>query len=130
MNTKRINPRTEYRQQENLRVLESPSLERAFPNLKSLTVNLAHFDPEGARKASELKYTVNLAFAKALFRVNCANSECVSGDFDLSEELAKAVAARQKTISGELRCQGWRSKTTMHTVRCDNLLRFELSIKY
>jgi len=130
MYTKKLNPRTEYRQQENLRVQESTSLEAEFPGMKSLTVDLAHFDSTGSRKGSQLKYTVNLANAKSLFRFNCANHECVGGDFDLSEELALAVAARRKSVIGEMRCQGWRSKTTIDTIRCDDLLRFELTIGY
>jgi hypothetical protein len=98
--------------------------------LKSLAVNLAFFDATSSRKASELKYTLNLAHAKSLFRFNCANAECVRGDFDLSEELARAVAARLETATGEARCQGWRSKTTIDSVRCDSVLRFELTLGY
>ena len=129
MQTKRINPRAEYRLQENQRVQDSPSLKARFPTLKSLTVNLAHFDADG-RRAGELKYTVNLAHAKSLFRFNCASNECVCGDFDLSEELARAIASHREIAAGELRCQGWRSKTTIDTVRCDSLLRFQLNIGY
>jgi hypothetical protein len=129
MYTKRTNPRTEYRQQENLRVQDSPSLEAKFPDLKTLTVNLAHFG-SGGRKAGELKYTVNLAHAKSLFRFNCASAECVCGDFDLSEELARAIAAHNETANGELRCQGWRSKATIDTAHCENSLQYQLSLSY
>jgi len=130
MYTKKTNLRTEYRQQENQRVQDSPSLEAKFPELKTLTVNLAHFDATGSRKGGQLKYTVNMAHARSLFRFDCGNAECVCGDFDLSEQLARAVAARLKTTTGEMRCQGWRSKATIDAVRCDNLLRFELTIGY
>src|SRR3989442_9276843 len=59
MYTKKTNLRTEYRQQENQRVQDSPSLEAKFPELKTLTVNLAHFDATGSRKGGQLKYTVD-----------------------------------------------------------------------
>jgi len=65
-----------------------------------------------------------------MFRFNCANHECVGGDFDLSEPLARAVAARLKTVTGEMHCQGWRSRATINTIRCEDLLRFELTIGY
>ena len=113
MYTKKPNPRTEYRQQKNQCVQDSPSLEARFPELKTLTVKLAHFDATGSRKGGALKYTVNMAHAKSLFRFDCGNSECLCGDFDLSDELAQAVAAHLETTNGEKRCTGWRNKTTI-----------------
>jgi hypothetical protein len=130
MYTKRINLRAEYRQQENQRVQASPSLEAKFPDLKTLTVNLAYFDSTNSRKAGELKYTVNTAHAKSLFRFNCANDECICGDFDLSDELARAVTDHLEAATGEVRCRGWRSKTTIDSVRCDTLLKFQLLLGY
>jgi len=126
----RIGPRAEYRQQEGQRVNDSVSLSAKFGQLKSLTMELAYYDPEGVNKSSQLKYMVNLANAKSVFRFNCPNNECVGGDFDLSEELAKAVAAHRTTASGEVCCQGWRSKTSIDTVRCGNILRYKLTLGY
>jgi hypothetical protein len=54
----------------------------------------------------------------------------VGGDFDLSTELANAVAGRNETASGELVCRGWRSKTTIDSLLCHNILRYKLSIGY
>jgi hypothetical protein len=122
--------RTEYRSQESERANLAPSLAERFPTLKNLTVNLAFFDGGSARQSTEIKYTVNLAHARSVFRVNCTNSECVRGDFDLSAELARAVSARIKNATGELRCEGWRSKTTIDSARCANLLRFKLTLAY
>jgi hypothetical protein len=73
---------------------------------------------------------VNLAHAKSLFRFSCPNGECVGGDFDLSVALANAVAGRQESAEGELVCQGWRSRTTIDTLPCHNILRYKLSIGY
>jgi hypothetical protein len=101
-----------------------------FGKLKSLTVDLEYSDPEGLIKSKRIKYEVNLANAKSVFRFSCQNDECVRGDYDLSDELAKAVAERRKTASGEVVCQGWRSKTTIGTVHCHNLLRYKLSLGY
>lgn len=126
----RTGARAEYRQQEGLRIKESASLADTFRQLKSLTVDLAYYDPEGITRTSEIRYTVNLANAKSVFCFNCPNSECVRGDFDLSEDLAKAVASRRTTVTGEMSCQGWRSKTTIETLRCCNILRFKLSLAY
>jgi hypothetical protein len=130
MSQRKIGPRAEYRQQESQRIKDSASLTEKFRELKSLTVDLAHVDSQRHARIGEMKYTVNLAHAKSLFRFDCPNGECVGGDFDLSAELASAVAARRITAVGEVICQGWRSKTTMEKVRCHNILRYKLSVGY
>jgi len=128
--TQRNSPRGEYLQQENLRVLESHTMAEKFPALKSLTVDLGHYDSEGRSRNSQIKYTVNLAHAKSVFRVACHNHECVRGDFDLSEVLAEAVAARRPVVTGEMCCQGWRSKTAIDTLPCHNILRYTMTLGY
>jgi hypothetical protein len=85
---------------------------------------------EDADRSSEIKYVVNLAHAKSVFRFDCLNGECVGGDFDLSEELANAVRARRPVATGEMCCQGWSSKSTINTVRCHNILRYKLSLGF
>jgi hypothetical protein len=130
MHAQKISPRKEYLQQQKLRVLESPSLAEKFQKLKSLTVDLGYYSPEGLTKNSQVKYTVNLEHARSLFSFGCHNHECVRGDFDLSEVLAGAVAARRTTVSGEVRCQGWRNRAGIDTLPCNNLLRYKLTLKY
>ena len=127
---KKVGPREEYRQQEGERIKNSVSLSEKFRNLKSLTVELAYYDQGSASKSSGMKYTFNLESAKSVFHFNCPNDECVRGDFDLSDELAKAVAERRTTATGESCCQGWLSKTTIDKIRCHNVLRYTLSLAY
>src|SRR6266404_6961206 len=130
MRRQKSTPRADYRRQERQRSDESISLSEKFRHLKSLTVELAYFSPEGVSRNSQLKYTANPNFAKSVFRFDCLNGECVAGDFDLSAALAKAVAARQATASGEMCCQGWLSKTTIDQVHCHNILRYQLVLEY
>ena len=130
MHSPRTSPRSEYLQQENLRVLGSPTLQGKFPNLKSLTVDLGYFDQEGMARSSQIKYTVNLDHAKSIFRVGCHNQECVRGDFDLSDVVSQAVQAGRESVSGEICCQGWRSRATIDTVPCHNILRYKLTLSY
>ena len=130
MYQQRLSARAEYRQEEAQRVKDSPSLASKFRKLKSLTVVLKYYNPEGVTKTGEVKYEVNLANAKSVFRFSCPNDECIRGDFDLTGELAKAVAAHRTTASGEVVCEGWRSKTTIDTVHCHNVLRYTLSLGY
>jgi hypothetical protein len=128
--TRRTSPRAEYRLAQGLRAKESVSLGQKFPQLKSLTVNVAYFDSEGVTKNGEMKYKVNVEHAKSVFCFVCPSGECVGGDFDLSEELAKAVGARRKLAIGELRCQGWRRKAMVDRAPCHNLLRYKLTFEY
>ncbi|MGO9610313.1 MAG: hypothetical protein ACLPT4_11810, partial [Verrucomicrobiia bacterium] len=117
-------------QEEGQRVKESATLGEVFGKLKRLTVNLEYSDPGGLAKSKQVKYEVNLANAKSVFRFNCLNDECIRGDFDLSDELAKAVCERRNSVSGEVVCQGWRSRTTIDSVHCHNILRYTLSLGY
>jgi hypothetical protein len=130
MHHHKFTPRADYRLQESQRTHESVSLSEKFQELKSLTVEFGYFSPEGVTRNRQIKYTVNPDYAKSVFRLDCMNSECVGGDFDLSETIAQAVDARQTTVSGEMCCQGWLSKTTIDRVHCHNLLRYKLSLEY
>jgi hypothetical protein len=130
MYQQKLGAREEYRQQEAQRVKESVSLADKFRRLKSLTVHLTHCTPEGLAKGSEIKYEVNLANAKSVFRFSCPNSECIQGDFDLSKELAGVVDAHKKTAAGEVSCQGWLSKATIDKTHCHNILRYKLTLTY
>lgn len=130
MQSPRTSPRNEYLLQEKQRTLESPSLAHTFHKLKSLTVDLSFYDPEGVIRNSQIKYTVNLEHAKTVFRFACQNHECVRGDFDLSDVLADAVAAHRTSESGEICCEGWRSRATIDTVPCRNILRYKLTLGY
>ena len=130
MYQQRIGARSEYRQQEGQRVKDSATLSDTFRRLKSLTVLLEYYAPEGDTKTSQIKYEVNVANAKSVFRFSCPNNECVRGDFDLSEKLATGVHEHQKKVNGEMVCQGWRSKTTIDSVRCRNILRYTFNLGY
>ena len=126
----RIGLRAEYRDQEGERVKASPSLAAKFRKLKSLIVSLGYSDSKGGPSESCLKYVVNLANAKSVFRFRCPNEECIRGDFDLTKKLADAVAKRRTIVTGELTCQGWKSKAVIDTIHCHNILRYTLKLGY
>lgn len=130
MNHHKFTPRADYRLQESQRARESASLTECYPELKSLTVEFAHFTPQGVSRNSEVKYTVNPKRGKSVFRLDCPNHECVRGDFDLSAALAEAIAQRQTVATGELCCQGWLSKKTIDETPCGNILRYTLRLAY
>lgn len=130
MRPHRFGARAEYKMQEDQRVRESATLATRFAKLKSLTVDLTQITADTGSKSGRLKYSVNLDNAKSVFRFTCPNSECVGGDFDLSAELAAAVSAKRASVSGEVVCQGWRSRTTINTVHCHNVLRYTLTLTY
>ena len=123
-------PRFEYREQESQRAKNSPTLAHKFPQLKALIVHLGYYSPAGVTKNSQIKFLPNLDNARSVFRVDCPNNGCIRGDFDLTEPLAEAVAQHRTTFTAELCCQGWQSHTTIDTVRCRNILRYTLHLKY
>jgi hypothetical protein len=126
----RFGTSAEHRQEQAQRVLDSPSLATKFAGLKSLTVDLIHVHPDTKTQSSPVKYEVNLSGAKSVFRFNCPNQECVRGDFDLTDELAKAITGHRASATGELVCRGWRSKTAIDRVPCGNILRYTFRLKY
>jgi hypothetical protein len=130
MYRQKIGLRAEYRDQEGERVKASPSLASKFQKLKSLKVTLGYYNPKGVSQNGELKYAVNLEHAKSVFRFRCPNDECIRGDFDLTKELASAVARKRTDVSGELPCHGWQNKATVDTVHCQNVLRYKLKLGY
>jgi hypothetical protein len=130
MYNQKANPQAEYRQQEAQRERDSATLAEKFVGMKSLTVDLSYFGPRAVARPSQVKYTVNLAHAKSLFRFHCPNVDCMGGDFDLSNELANAVTTHQTTATGELVCQGWHKKSSIPKMPCQHMLRYQLTVGY
>ena len=130
MSRQNTSRRGEYRLREGIRANASPTLSQRFPELQSLTVEFSYFSPEGTPRSSPVRYEVNLARARSVFRLDCLNSECVAGDYDLSTAIAIAVLQRLPTAEGEISCVGWLSKLTIDRLHCGNALRYTLSLEY
>ena len=130
MPPRKTNPRAEYRLNQIQRANQSVSLSEKFPKLKSLKVDLHYFEPDGLTRTGELRYTVNVQHAKSMFSFVCQSGECLGGDFDLSDAVAKAVANRNKTVEGEVRCPGSRIRPREEANPCHNLLRYKLTLGY
>jgi hypothetical protein len=126
----KIGARRKYLLAERERIKLAATLAETFPDLKSLHALLSYCAPFGRTPQNEIKCSFNLAHAKALFRFACPNNECVAGNFDLSAALARAVVERRETVTGELRCQGWQSKSTIDRVYCDHVLRYKLTLGF
>jgi hypothetical protein len=124
------NPRQEYRLKQREQIEASPLMAEKFPRLKALRVTLEYFDAGGTTKSGEMKCTLNMEHARAALWFGCRGVECREGDFDLSEALAKAVAGRRRTVTGEVRCQGKRKRGDQEVVPCQMLLRYKLNLNY
>jgi hypothetical protein len=123
-------PRQIYRGEEAQRVKDSPTLAVKFPALKVLAADLQFSESGRTTLNGQIKYKLNLEMSKAVFRFACPNSECVRGDFDLSDELKEAVAERRTLVTGDAPCPGWLSKTTIDTVHCRHTLHYRLNLTY
>jgi hypothetical protein len=129
--TRKTTPRMEYRLIQKQRIIESASLAQKFPKLKSLKVDLEYFDPTGKTRNGGMKYKANLENAKSMFYFGCLSGDCANGDFDLTEEVTKAIAGRRKVITGEKRCEGIRhNKERKDQMPCQNILRYKMSLGY
>jgi len=130
MYPQKLGPRAEYRAKQNQRVATAPSLADKYGKLKSLTVSVSYFAPDGITKYRQMTYDVTLSHAKSVFRLDCCNTECVQGDFDLTEELEAAVTKRTKVVAGELCCTGWQNKESIQKTKCNQVLRYKLKLKF
>jgi hypothetical protein len=130
MFTRKQGARAKYQERQGRRVRESLTLSEEFPRLKSLTVNIQYLDSDARDNSHPLKFAVDIQHAKSVLRFHCPNTECIRGDFDLTGELAKAVKRRCTTLTGELPCPGWLSKSTIGAVRCHNVVRYTLHLGY
>jgi hypothetical protein len=126
----KTNPRAEFRRNQVQRANDSISLAEKFPELKSLIAELVYFDSDGFTRTGEMRYTVNVSFAKSVFSFMCPCGECMGGDFDLSAAVAEAVGGRKKIAEGEIRCEGWRTKTKQESTLCQNRMRYKLTLGY
>ena len=122
--------RQEYRLKQRARIEASPPMAKMFPALKALKATLGYFDAAGTTKNGELKCKLNVEHARSVLWFACPGVECMEGDFDLSDALAKAAAGRRKVATGELRCQGTRKRGDQERVPCQKLLRYKLSLSY
>jgi len=130
MHVPKRNPRQEYRLKQREQIEASPLMTKEFPQLKTLKVSLEYFDSTGVTRHGQMKCKLNVEFAKSALWFACPGAECMGGDFDLSEPLAQAVAAREKVVEGELRCRGTRKRGNRETVPCHTLLRYKFNLKY
>ncbi len=130
MHVPKRSPRQEYRLKQRERIEASPSIAKKFPRLKGLKVTLEFFDSTGTTKQGEVKCKLNVEHAKSALWFACPGVECICGDFDLSEALAKMVGERRKTATGELRCQGTRKRGDREPVACGTLLRYKFNLSY
>lgn len=130
MQVPKRNPRQEYRLKLQEQIDGSLSMAKKFPLLKSLKVTLEYYDALALTKNGELKCKMNVEHAKSALWFACPGVECMRGDFDLSEALAKAVAERRKVAKGEVRCQGTRKRGDRERVACQTLLRYKLNLNY
>ena len=130
--SRRPNPRTEYRLRRNERVNRSLTLAEKFPALKKLSVSVEYFDPGGIVRTGGMTCKLNVAQAKSILLFNCVYTDCVGGDFDLTKQLAHAISIRQKSVEGEMRCQGIRHNKDRKdpSFPCQSVLRYKLTLGY
>jgi len=93
-------------------------------------VDLTYFEADGLTRTGELRYKVNVEHAKSAFSFVCQSGDCLAGDFDLSNAVAEAVTKRRKTVEGEVRCEGSRTRPKETARPCHNVLRYRLTLGY
>jgi len=122
--------RKAYRRKAFERAEKSPSLARAYPQLKTLSVDLLYFDREIVSFGHGLRYRANLETAKSMLQFICPSTLCHRGGFDLSKELSCAIAERRKALDGEVHCHGSRDHESGKTIPCESILHFKMILAF
>lgn len=122
--------RKDYRRKAFERAEKSPSLAMAYPQLKTLSVDLLYFDREIVSFGHGLRYRANLETAKSMLQFTCPSTLCHRGGFDLSNELSCAIAERRKAGDGEVHCCGSRDQESGKTVPCESILHFKMILTF
>lgn len=122
--------RKAYRRKAFERAEKSLSLAMAYPQLKTLSVDLLYFDHEIVSFGHGLRYRANLEAAKSMLQFTCPSTLCHRGGFDLSNELSCAMAERRKALDGEVHCHGSRDQESGKTVPCESILHFKMILTF
>ena len=122
--------RKAYRRKAFERAEKSPSLARAYPQLKTLSLDLLYLDREIVSFGHGLRYRANLEAAKSVPQFTCPSTLCHRGGFDLSNELSCAIAERRKALDGEVHCRGFRHQETGNTIPCESILHFKMILAF
>ncbi len=110
------------------------SLNKLFPNIERLRIELAFHDPHSTTSQPSSQLHTLYPAATAFFRFVCPCADC-DGDFDLSEAVAKAAAIASEAEEpasqhGQLDCAGHRfPEHTELRARCPIQLRYDLLIE-
>jgi len=122
--------RKENRKEKFAQVEKSASLAVIYPRLKTLVVDLLYFDRDIVSWGHGLRYRANLETAKSMLHFNCPSPLCKGGGFDLSKDLSSAVAERQKSFEGSVRCLGVRDEITGKRTACESVLHFKMNLAF
>jgi len=77
---------------------------KQFPEVASIVISMM-YNQKGIQKS--LPRTVNFfPSSYAIFKVDCLNSGCVDGGFDLTQVIAAMIRNRRETAKGDLSCEG------------------------
>ena len=122
-------PQGQFRLRQRQRVGDAVGLAEKFSSIRSLTLHLEYFEPNGSR-ISRLTYSMNIQHAKSIISFPCPSGTCFNGDFDLSDAVSQAVGRHRKTAEGELRCEGVKPLAKDTLQPCHNLLRYKITLGY
>jgi len=122
--------RKEARQKAFERREKSPNITVAYPQLKTLTVNLVYFSREVVSWGHGVIYRANLETTKSTLHFQCPNALCSGGGFDLSQDLGTAVAGVRHSVVRAVKCPGFCELETGKTAACDSKLHFKMILTY
>jgi hypothetical protein len=130
----RLIPKSTLRKEARQRAFErgekSPCIAVAYPQLKTLAVNIVYFSREIASWGHGVYYEANLKTAKSTLHFQCPSSLCSGGGFDLSKDLSAAAAGRRNSIVRAVRCPGFCDLENGQTAPCQSKLHFKMILTY
>lgn len=101
--------------------LDAGSLANHFPDVAAIVVSMS-YKQLGLKQA--MPRTVNFVPSScAIFSIDCLSKDCTDGGFDLTAVISGMVRKHEKSIKGELTCEGG-------STRDHSSIAYEVTIQY
>lgn len=109
--------------------VEAPTVKEVCPKASSLTIDSVLYDDSGVRIVRTDSQSYEGA-AKFLFKIKCANYECVAGGFNLTHMVRYVLANNLDKKEEKIICQGWQDRERVGKYHCLCELHYNISVVY
>lgn len=99
------------------------------PTVEAIRIEMNYVAADSWGKPAPKAKTI-LPEHQAYFKMECPQSECVWGGFDLTAAVNQAIAKRLEEDEGKVVCMGWEDTSRINQFHCLYECHYRISITY